>query len=250
VSWPSRITEGGGIRTQFSHLNAIAATIYEATGIAFPAVVDGVEQTPVHGPSLVYTFHEPLATSRHRTQLFELAGNRAIYHDGWLAGARHADLPANGPAAHRSSTTIGGSCTMRTTTSARPSILPAAIRRNCGTAATVRPRSAQDGCVSVGSWTRGSYRSSGIGRLCRHATCGFHTGLMRDPRMKERERTSLLAGGIWRAPAHWTRITTIDVHTCGEPLRVITSDLPPIEVPMCSRSVATSASITITSGPA
>jgi arylsulfatase A-like enzyme len=93
VSWPSRIMDGGEVRSQFSHVNDIAATIYEATRIRFPSVVDGVKQQPLDGPSLMYSFDNPLAPSRHRTQLFELVGNRAIYHDGWLAGTRHNDLP-------------------------------------------------------------------------------------------------------------------------------------------------------------
>ena len=33
----------------------------------------------------------------------------------------------------------------------------------------------------------------------------------------------------WRPPEHWTRITTIDMHTGGEPLRVVVDGLPPIE---------------------
>src|SRR5215471_16495562 len=33
----------------------------------------------------------------------------------------------------------------------------------------------------------------------------------------------------WQPPAHWTRITTIEMHTGGEPLRVLISGLPAIE---------------------
>ena len=32
----------------------------------------------------------------------------------------------------------------------------------------------------------------------------------------------------WQPPHHWTRITTLDAHTAGEPLRIITGGLPPI----------------------
>jgi arylsulfatase A-like enzyme len=89
VSWPAKIRDRGGLRTQFSHLNDIAPTIYEAAGITFPAVVDGVKQLPLDGTSLLYSFDEPLACSTHRLQIFEQLGNRAIYQDGWIAAARH-----------------------------------------------------------------------------------------------------------------------------------------------------------------
>jgi arylsulfatase len=70
-------------------VNDIAPTIYEAAGIEFPSMVDGIEQVPLDGTSLVYTFDQPDAPSRHRIQVFEQVGNRAIYKDGWIAAARH-----------------------------------------------------------------------------------------------------------------------------------------------------------------
>lgn len=89
VSWPARIKDRGGIRSQYTHANDIAATIYEAVGIELPSTVDGVEQQPLDGTSLLYSFDEPSAPSRHHTQIFEQVGNRAIYRDGWVAAARH-----------------------------------------------------------------------------------------------------------------------------------------------------------------
>lgn len=89
VSWPARIKHAGGVRTQYTHVNDIAPTIYEVTGITFPAVVDGVRQQPMDGVSLAYSFDAPGAPSQHRLQIFEQVGNRAIYQDGWLAGAFH-----------------------------------------------------------------------------------------------------------------------------------------------------------------
>src|SRR6185437_15417375 len=85
VSWPARIKDKGGIRSQFSHLIDLVPTIYEATGITPPDVMDGVEQKPLDGTSLVYTFDDAKAPNRHTTQYFELVGNRAIYKDGWMA---------------------------------------------------------------------------------------------------------------------------------------------------------------------
>jgi arylsulfatase A-like enzyme len=96
VSWPARIKDQGGLRPQFSHLNDIAATVLEAAGIAAPEVVDGVKQLPMDGTSLVYSFDQPQAPSTHTLQIFEQVGNRAIYHDGWVAAVRHA-FPWNTP---------------------------------------------------------------------------------------------------------------------------------------------------------
>jgi arylsulfatase len=86
ISWPARIKEAGELRSQFSHLNDIAPTIYEAAGVSAPSSVDGVSQTPLEGTSLVYTFNHAKAESRHHVQYFETNGNKAIYKDGWWAG--------------------------------------------------------------------------------------------------------------------------------------------------------------------
>jgi arylsulfatase len=92
LSWPARVKRRG-IRSQFSHLIDVAPTILEATGIAAPDVVNGVAQLPVDGESLVYTFDDPKAPERHQTQYFEMMGNRAIYHAGWLASTTPAAEP-------------------------------------------------------------------------------------------------------------------------------------------------------------
>lgn len=89
VAWPARIKAHGEVRTQFSHFVDVAPTIYEASGITMPQYVNGLKQVPLAGVSLVYTFDNPTAPSRHRTQYFEIYGNRAIYQDGWIAAARH-----------------------------------------------------------------------------------------------------------------------------------------------------------------
>jgi len=93
VSWPRGIRERGGLRTQFSHVSDIAPTILEAAGIAPPAIVKGVAQQPLDGASLVASFGDAKASSRHRTQYFEVYGNRAIYRDGWMASAFRGRLP-------------------------------------------------------------------------------------------------------------------------------------------------------------
>lgn len=90
VSWPAKIKDNGGVRTQFTHVNDVAATLFEAIGIAFPTVVDGVKQLPLDGTSFSASFDHPDAPSKHRLQYFEMLGNRAIYKDGWIAAALHA----------------------------------------------------------------------------------------------------------------------------------------------------------------
>jgi arylsulfatase len=88
VSWPKGIKDKGGLRTQFTHVIDVGPTILEAAGIPQPRFVDGIEQTPMHGTSFVYTFDDANAKERHTQQYFEIYGNRAMYKDGWLACSR------------------------------------------------------------------------------------------------------------------------------------------------------------------
>jgi arylsulfatase A-like enzyme len=87
MSWPGHIKDAGGIRTQFHHIIDIVPTILEATGVQAPVMVDGIAQKPIEGVSMAYTFDaaNAKAASRRETQYFEMFGNRAIYHDGWVA---------------------------------------------------------------------------------------------------------------------------------------------------------------------
>ncbi|GLU50264.1 arylsulfatase [Nocardiopsis ansamitocini] len=99
VHWPNGIEEPGGLRHQWHHVIDIAPTVLELAGITEPSTVNGVTQMPMHGTSMAYTFNEPDAPERHRTQYFELMGNRAIYDDGWTAVTKHRtpwDLLAKG----------------------------------------------------------------------------------------------------------------------------------------------------------
>jgi arylsulfatase len=89
ISWPAKVRDRGGQRSQFHHVIDIAPTIYELTGVKFPASVNGVIQTPLAGVSLAYTFDQPNAPGTRRTQYFETGGHRAIYHEGWIATAFH-----------------------------------------------------------------------------------------------------------------------------------------------------------------
>lgn len=92
VSWPDQI-KARGIRSQFTHVIDVVPTIYEVTGIAAPAHVNGVEQQKIDGVSFAYSFDAPNAPEKHKTQYFEMMGNHAIYHEGWLANTRTPDEP-------------------------------------------------------------------------------------------------------------------------------------------------------------
>jgi len=93
ISWPARIKDKGGTRTQFHHVIDIAPTILEAAGIAFPVELNGVPQKPIEGVSMAYSFDNAQVPSTHRTQYFEMLGNRAIYNDGWVAATTPAVAP-------------------------------------------------------------------------------------------------------------------------------------------------------------
>lgn len=95
ISWPKVIQDKGGIRHQFHHVIDIAPTILEAAGIVQPEEVDGIKQSPMEGTSMVYTFEakNAKAPSTRKTQYFEMMGNRAIYHDGWIAGTKVMRAP-------------------------------------------------------------------------------------------------------------------------------------------------------------
>jgi len=90
ISWPGVIKDKGGIRNQFTHVIDIVPTLLEATKIKAPDVVDGIKQKPIEGVSFLYTFDAENANepSRHRTQYFEMMGDHAIYHDGWIASTK------------------------------------------------------------------------------------------------------------------------------------------------------------------
>ncbi len=95
IAWPKGIKDKGGLRHQFHHVIDITPTILEVTKIKAPNVVNGIAQKPMDGFSMAYTFDKEGANkpSNHRTQYFEMLGNRGIYHDGWIAST----VPENPP---------------------------------------------------------------------------------------------------------------------------------------------------------
>jgi arylsulfatase len=95
LSWPSRIEDTGALRTHFHHVVDVMPTILAAAGIETPSFVNGIEQLPVDGVSMLYTFNAGSAESTRTTQYFEMFGNRALYHDGWIASCYHGRVPWN-----------------------------------------------------------------------------------------------------------------------------------------------------------
>ena len=102
VSWPGHIQDVGALRQQFCHVNDVVPTLLEVTGIHAPDYVDGIKQAPMEGTSFAYTFDEKNANvpSRHHTQYFEMMGQWALYHDGWMLSTKvnRAPWQAFGPA--------------------------------------------------------------------------------------------------------------------------------------------------------
>jgi arylsulfatase A-like enzyme len=89
VFWPKGFKAKGELRSQWHHVVDIAPTVLDAAGLPEPRSVNGTAQIPMQGVSMVYSFDNAAAKDRHLTQYFEIVGNRAIYHDGWLAGTVH-----------------------------------------------------------------------------------------------------------------------------------------------------------------
>jgi arylsulfatase len=87
--WPAGIKSKGQVRDQFHHVVDLAPTVFEAAKVPAPKEVNGVKQLPIEGVSMAYSFDAPEAPDRRKTQYFEIAGNRAVYHDGWFAGTIH-----------------------------------------------------------------------------------------------------------------------------------------------------------------
>jgi arylsulfatase len=93
VSWPARIKDKGGIRNQFHHVIDVVPTILEAAGVPQPERVNGIDQRPIEGVSMAYTWGDAKAADRRTTQYFEMFGSRAIYHEGWIASAPPVGAP-------------------------------------------------------------------------------------------------------------------------------------------------------------
>ena len=97
VHWPNGIKAKDEVRTQWHHVTDLGPTVMEAAGLPFPKSVNGAVQKPFEGVSMIYSFDDSNAKDRHTTQYFEMFGNRAIYHEGWVAAAKHRTPWADAP---------------------------------------------------------------------------------------------------------------------------------------------------------
>ncbi len=93
IKWPAGIRRRGELCSQFHHVVDIAPTLLAAAGVEYPESVNGVDQSPIDGVPMNYTFTEGDGPSHRTTQYFEILGNRAIYHDGWMASCFHGRPP-------------------------------------------------------------------------------------------------------------------------------------------------------------
>lgn len=98
IMWPARIKDKGEMREQFVHVIDVVPTILEAAGISAPEEVNGIKQAPIEGTSFAYTFDKvnAKAPSRHKTQYFEMMGQWALYHEGWLLSTKVDRAPWEG----------------------------------------------------------------------------------------------------------------------------------------------------------
>jgi arylsulfatase len=90
VHWPNGISAKGEMRNQFHHVIDLAPTVLEAARLPEPMFVNGVQQRPLEGVSMSYSFDDPDAPDRRETQYFEMFCNRGMYHRGWTAVTRHS----------------------------------------------------------------------------------------------------------------------------------------------------------------
>ena len=93
VHWPARITEGGALRSHFTHVIDVGPTILDIAGIPAPSHVDGIEQEPIHGVSFAASLTDAAAPEHHTQQYFETIGNRAMYKDGWWLAMKTPRIP-------------------------------------------------------------------------------------------------------------------------------------------------------------
>ena len=90
VHWPNGFKSRGEVRSQFTHVIDVAATVLDAAGLPEPTIVNSVQQMPLHGASMLATLDDPHAPELRETQYFEMFVNRGIYHKGWTAVTRHS----------------------------------------------------------------------------------------------------------------------------------------------------------------
>nr|WP_313674714.1 arylsulfatase [Mycolicibacterium sp.] len=96
IHWPRGIKDKGGIRHQYHHSTDIVPTILDVVGLEMPTVYRGVEQYPLNGVSMRYSFDAADAPTTKKRQYFSMLGTRGIWQDGWKAAALHAPISGKG----------------------------------------------------------------------------------------------------------------------------------------------------------
>ncbi|MEO8695441.1 MAG: sulfatase/phosphatase domain-containing protein, partial [Acidimicrobiales bacterium] len=89
ISWPARLVDHGGIRSQFCHIIDVLPTVVALAGVEVPATINGIDQQPIEGVSLAKCVDSPTVASPKGAQYFEMHGNRGIWRDGWKAVTFH-----------------------------------------------------------------------------------------------------------------------------------------------------------------
>jgi arylsulfatase len=93
ISWPKSIQAKGEVRHQYHHVTDIVPTILDCCGVEMPQVVSGIEQTPLPGVSMRYSFENADAPTAKQVQYYEMLGTRGIWKEGWKAVAEHGPVP-------------------------------------------------------------------------------------------------------------------------------------------------------------
>ncbi|SDZ82187.1 arylsulfatase [Pedobacter hartonius] len=89
VFYPKGIKDKGAIRNQYGHVIDVLPTTLEYIGIKLPEYIRGIKQDTLQGTSLVYSFNDAKAPSKHNLQHFYIFGARSVYNNGWKAEAAH-----------------------------------------------------------------------------------------------------------------------------------------------------------------
>ena len=151
ISWLARIKDPGGLRSQFTYITDLVPTILEAAQLPMHTTIDGIEQVPLNGASLIQSFAKADAPEHHTTQYFEVIANQGIYRDGWMANTAPKRLPwvsRARPTRTRLRNTSGSSTTSTTTSPSRrtsPRTIPKSSKSyvNCSSARPPRTRSSR-----------------------------------------------------------------------------------------------------------
>ncbi len=96
IHWPKGIKAKGEVRHQYHHSTDIVPTILDIVGLEMPKVYRGVEQYPLNGVSMRYSFDSADAPTTKKRQYFSMLGTRGIWQEGWKAAALHAPISGKG----------------------------------------------------------------------------------------------------------------------------------------------------------